>query len=131
MSAPDGASVNDGISKEDSSLSYVSIDDITQCILDCGRGSLLAKMDVKEAFRNIPIHPDDRPLLAMRWNNKIFVDKCLPFGLRSAPIIFSAVADALLWIIQQRGVNHIFHYADDFITVGIGLALKNAVAIWQ
>ena len=58
-------------------------------------------MDVKEAFRNIPIHPDDRPLLAMRWNNKIYVDKCLPFGLRSAPIIFSAVADTLQWIIQQ------------------------------
>ena len=56
-------------------------------------------MDVKEAFRNIPIHPDDRPLLAMGWNNKIFVDKYLPFGLRSAPIIFSAVADALQWII--------------------------------
>ena len=118
LSAPDGASVNDGVSKVDSSLSYVSIDDITQCILDCGQGALLAKMDVKEAFRNIPIHPDDRPLLAMRWNNKIFVDKCLPFGLRSAPIIFSAVADALQWIIQQKGVNHIFHYADDFITVG-------------
>ena len=60
LSAPDGASVNDGISKENSSLSYVSIDDITQCILACGRGAMLAKMDVKEAFRNIPVHPDDR-----------------------------------------------------------------------
>ena len=39
----------------------------------------------------------------------------MPFGLRSAPIIFSAVADTLQ---QQKGVNHIFHYADDFITVG-------------
>lgn len=48
--APSGASVNDGISKEDSSLSYVSIDDITQSILDCELGALLAKMDVKEAF---------------------------------------------------------------------------------
>ena len=36
LSAPDRASVNDGISKEDSSLSYVSIDDITHCILACG-----------------------------------------------------------------------------------------------
>ena len=99
LSALDGVSVNDGISKEDSSLSYVSIDDITQSILERGPGALLARMDVKEAFRNIPIHPDDRPLLAMRWNNKIFVDKCLPFGLRLAPIIFTAVADALQWII--------------------------------
>ena len=72
LSAPDGASVNDGISKENSSLSYVSIDDTTQCILACGGwGAMLAKMDVKEAFRNIPVHPDDRPLLAMKWNGRI------------------------------------------------------------
>ena len=54
----------------------------------------------------------------MRWNSKIFVNKCLPFGLRSAPIIFPAVADTLQWIIEQKRVKHIFHYADDFITVG-------------
>ena len=75
-------------------------------------------MDVKQAYRNVPIHPDDRPLLAMQWNGKIYVDKVLPFGLRSAPIIFTALADALQWIIQQRGVRYIFDYIDDFITVG-------------
>ena len=63
LSSPDGASVDDGVSKENSSLSYVSIDNITQCILDNGRGALLAKIDVKEAFHNIPTHPDDWPLL--------------------------------------------------------------------
>ena len=39
------------------------------------------------------IHPED--LLGMRWDGRIFVDKTLPFGLRSAPMIFSALADAL------------------------------------
>lgn len=33
-------------------------------------------------------------------------------------MIFSSLADALQWIIQQKGVEHIFHYIDDFITVG-------------
>ena len=41
----------------------------------------------------------------------------LPFGLRSVPIIFSAMADALQWIVQQRGVEFIFYYLDDYITV--------------
>ena len=42
----------------------------------------------------------------------------LPFGLRSAPKIFTAVADGLEWIIRQRGVRNIDHYLDDYITFG-------------
>ena len=43
---------------------------------------------------------------------------CLPFGHRSAPIIFSAVADALEFIIRRKGVEEIGHYLDDFIVLG-------------
>ena len=46
------------------------------------------------------------------------MDTTLPFGLRSAPMIFSAVADALPWMMQQRGVSWLAHYVDDFLTVG-------------
>ena len=46
------------------------------------------------------------------------MDATLPFGLRSAPIIFSAVADALEWIVRSSGVDHICHYIDDFVIVG-------------
>ena len=42
----------------------------------------------------------------------------LPFGLRSAPNIFSSIGDAIEWIVRQRGVELIFHYVDDFIVVG-------------
>ena len=54
----------------------------------------------------------------MKWEGKIYVDKTLPFGLRSAPLIFSSLADALTWIMKQRGVSHVDHYIDDFITLG-------------
>ena len=118
LSTPNGHSVNDGIEKEICSLSYVSIDEVVECILHFEPGALLAKVDVKQAYRNIPVHPDDRLLLGMLWKEQLLIDKVLPFGLRSAPIIFSAVADALQWVIQQKGVRHLFHYLDDFITVG-------------
>ena len=51
------------------------------------------------AYRNIPVHPGDRHLLGIQWQGKTFVDTCLPFGLRSAPKLFNAVADALEWMI--------------------------------
>ena len=47
----------------------------------------------------------------------VYIDKVLPFGLRSAPKIFTAVADALQWILIQKGVKTVLHYLDDFILV--------------
>ena len=47
-----------------------------------------------------------------------YVDAMLPFGLRSAPKIFTAVADAIEWCVRQRGVSYPEHYLDDFITYG-------------
>ena len=118
LSSPAGASVNDGIDKELCSLSYISVDAIAGRIAAMGKGTLIAKMDIKQAYRMVPVHPDDRRLLGMKWEGKVYVDKCLPFGLRSAPLIFSAIADALAWIMRGRGVSFTEHYIDDFITLG-------------
>ena len=108
LSHPDGASVNDGIRSDLCSLSYSRVDDVA------------AKIDVKSAYRIIPVHPDDRYLLGMLWQDQlfIFIDTALPFGLRSAPKIFIAVANSLEWILKANGVQHLQHYLDDFITVG-------------
>ncbi len=77
----------------------------------------MAKMDIKQVYRNIPVHPTDRLLLGMQWQGEVYVDAALPFGLRSAPLISTAVADALQWLMEQRGGENIDHYIDDFVTV--------------
>lgn len=48
----------------------------------------------------------------------MYIDRALPFGLRSAPKIFSAVADMLAWAIHQAGIPHLIHYLDDFLFMG-------------
>ncbi len=118
LSAPYGCSVNDGIGKELSSLTYVSVDEVVDCLLTLGRGAQMAKIDIRQAYRNVPIHPEDRPLLGVNWKETILWDNVLTFGMRSAPLIFTAVADALQWIMQQRGAGPLFHYLDDYITLG-------------
>jgi hypothetical protein len=60
LSHPDGHSVNDGVSKTLSSLVYVSVDRAVEHILQLGPGTLLAKVDFECAYRNVPVHPDDR-----------------------------------------------------------------------
>ena len=118
LSSPCGSSVNDGISKEWCSLSYVSVDDIAARVVRHGKGALMAKFDLKSAYRQVPVHPDDRSLLGMEWRDQLYVDTALPFGLRSAPAIFNAVAEALAFAVQQRGVRGLDHYLDDFSIVG-------------
>ena len=118
LSSPEGKSVNGGIEPELCSLQYLRLDDVVERIASAGQGVLLAKMDIESAYRMVPVHPGDRPLLGMQWKGEVFFDTRLPFGLRSAPKIFSAVADALQWSFQRRGVTWVEHYLDDFITMG-------------
>ena len=74
-------------------------------------------MDIESAYRLLPVHPQDRVLQAMKWGGQVYIDPMLPFGLRSAPKIFNAVADALCWHLQQSGIHHLLHYLDDYIMV--------------
>ncbi len=47
LSSPAGLNVNDGIDRELSSLSYISVDDVMRRVLELGRGALMAKADIK------------------------------------------------------------------------------------
>ena len=115
LSHPTEFSVNDGIPKHLCSLSYITIDTAIRQILAFGPGTLLAKIDIKSAFRLLPVHPADRHLLAMQWNHQIYIDMCLPFGLRSVPKLFNILADFLSWIVEQKCVSPVLHYLDDFL----------------
>ena len=118
LSFPKGHSVNDGISKSLSSLSYITVDDAIDEICSIGPDCLLAKIDIKNAFHLLPVHPADRHLLGMEWRDLVYVDNCLQFGLRSAPRLFNLLAELLSWIVQSKGVSFSIHYLDDFLTMG-------------
>ena len=93
LSSPVGHSVNDGIAGEDYSLQYMKVDDIIAGIMRLGRGSLIAKFDVQNAYRIVPVHTEDHHLLGMKWRGAFDVDMVLPFGVRSASYIFTCIAD--------------------------------------
>ena len=118
LSSPRGRSVNDNISPDLCSLSYPSVDDAVDYVLALGRSTQMVKLDLKNAYRILPVHPGDRRFLGVCWEGQVFIDHCLPFGLRSAPKIFTAFADALAWILHHQGIRHIMHYLDDFMFFG-------------
>lgn len=97
---------------------YITVEQVAATLRSLGKGALLAKVDIESTYKHVSIHPDDRLLVAIRWKNGICVDTVLPFRLRSALVIFTAIADSLQWIVRQRGVELIKHYQDDFILMG-------------
>ena len=99
-------------------MAYSSIEDASLAMHALGQGAQLAKIDIRDAYRIIPVHPEDRPFLALSWQDRVYIDCQLPFGLASAPAIFSAVAEALEWILRRRGVRGVLHYLDDFLLMG-------------
>lgn len=111
--------VNDGISADEFSMHYITLDQIIRMVAKHGPGAMMAKFDVEAAYRNVAVHPEDRYLLGMKWRGQFLVDLALPFGLRSAPFIFNSIADMVEWIIINRyNVADLMHYFDDFLTVG-------------
>jgi len=67
LSYPDRCSINDRIPKDLCSLTYIMVDMAIKQITALGRGTLLAKVDIKSAFHLLPVHPADHHLLAMKW----------------------------------------------------------------
>ena len=68
-------------------------------LLELGQGAFTPKIDVASAYRIVPVHPLDRYFLGM----VVYMDKQLPFGLSSAPVLFNAYADGLEWIARVEG----------------------------
>ena len=64
LSFPEGKSVNDGINDV---LCSMAVDELGQVVAGLGRGALMAKIDIKSAYRLLAIHPQDRHLLGCRW----------------------------------------------------------------
>ena len=53
----------------------------------------------------------------------------LPFGLRSAPKIFNAVADGRQWILARNEVDNCLHYLDNFLILSSGVSNECGVAL--
>ena len=123
LSWPPGQSVNSFIPAEPCSVHYVSVDDAVRLVKKCGKDCLMAKIDLKDAYKQIGVRQQDWPLLGSTWINdfgttEYYFDTVLPFGCRSSAAQFDKFASALEFIMKVDGVTHMCHYLDDLFTCG-------------
>ena len=77
-------------------------------------GDFMIKLDLKDAYFSIPIHPSHRKFLSFRWKHKAFQFTCLPFGLSSAPRMFTKVMKPVITYFRSLGIRMVV-YLDDML----------------
>lgn len=120
LSYPRGQpSVNALIPREHSFVTLEMFDDVAKLILAAGKNCLIAKADIEEAFRIIPVSPLDYHKLGFHFQGKYYFHTVLPMGASSSVAIFESFSQCLQWILKEHlGVTRVSHIVDDFIFVG-------------
>lgn len=138
LSFPKNQSVNSGIPPHSRTVHYESFDSAIKYIVTQGPQVLLMKCDILNAFRIVPVHPDDRPLLGLSWDNKFYFDKCLTLGCGSSCRIFEEFSTAIKFILLRFIKNaHIVKVLDDFLIITSAthpcpsLAYRQMFAVFQ
>ena len=113
LSHPHNRSINSSTADRPCRLSR--FEQAADIVRRLGRGCFICKVDIKAAYRAVPIRPVDWPMLGMIWENRYWFHTTLPFGLRSSCHLWERYATAAQWMAQHRLGSHlILHYLDDF-----------------
>ena len=96
MSSPKGFSFNDNI--VESSLEKVSMSSAKrfgQSILKAGKGSMMSKFDMKNAYKIVPCKIADLRLQGFQWGGRFFVETTQMFGAKSAVTNYDIVGHTI------------------------------------
>lgn len=116
-SRPAGAALNDLCHPE--TCRFQTFDHAVNLIKP---GYFMAKVDLKNAYRSVGIHPSDFEATGLQWHfdgdsqPTFLIDKRLPFGARSSPLIFHRLTQAVRRAMLRRGYAIVAYLDDFFVT---------------
>ena len=119
LSFPEGSSINEQIDREWASVTYATIEDAVNLVSATCHQAFMAKTDVKNAFRTVPLHPSVRNLFLFHWKDKFYVDLALPMGCSSSCFIFETLSTAVNWIAEKKLNIPMIHILDDFFLASV------------
>ena len=77
-------------------------------------GEWVTSIDFKNAYFHIPINSQSRKYIRFQVQDKIYQFKALPFGLSTAPMEFTVVAEEVKFLAMKQGIR-IHQYLDDWL----------------
>lgn len=67
-------------------------------------GTWMCKLDLKNGYLHIPMHPDVQKHLSFEWKKKFYCFSCLPFGVNVAPLYFQHIMNSVLSSLEPEGI---------------------------
>jgi len=79
--------------------------------------AVLASIDLQDAYHLIPVAVEHQRYLRFKWRGNLFQYTCLPFGLATAPRVFTKVMRPVMSKLRSKG-NASVQYLDDIFLIG-------------
>lgn len=76
-------------------------------------GTVFSNIDLADAYLQIAVHEDSKPLLTINTHRGLYRYNRLCFGVKASPGIFQEIMDSML-----AGLDGVVSYLDDVIVVG-------------
>ena len=83
-------------------------------LLSVRRGDWMVSIDLKDAYLQVPIHPESRKYLRFMAFDKVYQFKVLCFGLSTAPQVFTRVMAPVSAILHSLSIR-LQRYLDDWL----------------
>ena len=99
------------------SLEHFKLEDIKTAINLLSKNDHLASVDLQDAYFIIPVSIKDRIYLRFEYSGQIWQFTCLPFGLASAPYVFTKVMKPVISKLRASGFKSTI-YLDDILILG-------------
>lgn len=96
---------------------HFKLEDLRTAIKMVTHNCQMATIDLKDAYFLIKIHKESRKYLRFFFEGKIFEFKVLPFGLSTAPYVFSKICKPIAKLLRSAGFLSTV-YLDDWLLFG-------------
>lgn len=82
-----------------------------------GKNYFMATLDIQDAYTHLPIAKKHRKYLRFQFQQKLYEFQCLPFGLNTAPYVFTKIMKPVIQTLRSSGFLSVI-YLDDFLLIG-------------
>ena len=88
------------------------LETLQSVLLSMRPGDCMVSLDLKDAYLQVPLHPESRKFLRFMVGERVYQFKVLCFGLSTAPQVFTRVMAPVSAILHRTGVR-LRRYLDD------------------
>lgn len=96
---------------------HFKMEDLSTATKLISPNSFMATIDLEDSYLLVPVHVSCQKYLRFLFQGEIFEFTAMPFGLSSAPYIFTKIMRTVVATLRERGFLSVI-YLDDFLLFG-------------